>query len=132
MSVSDWQFASSFKQKLFWKHEQYWLSWVFLSWRAVWFYSFPLFSIIYSSFHELSVCNFSLPLLLIASALSLPIHILEPYFFCSPVFLLIEFTENFCCKDLATSVNKESYSNFYICSYSSCLANTSSLVLEWR
>lgn len=67
--------------KNFLKHEQYWLSWNFLSWRAICFYSLPLFPIIHSSFHEFSACKFSLSLLLIASAFSLPIHILEPVSF---------------------------------------------------
>lgn len=80
-SLSSWQFVSSFKQKLFLKHERYQLSWNFLSWRATWFYSLPLFSIIYSSFHEFSACKLSLPLLLIASAFSLPIYVLEPVSF---------------------------------------------------
>lgn len=54
---------------------------IVLSWKAIWFYSLPLFSIIYSLFHEFSACKFSLPLLRIASAFSLPIHILEPVSF---------------------------------------------------
>lgn len=67
MSVSGWQFALSFKQKLFLKHEQYWLPWILLLQRAIWFFSLSLFSITHFSFHEFSACKFSLLLLLIAS-----------------------------------------------------------------
>ena len=79
-------FVPSLKQKLFLKREQYQLPWIFLFWRAVWFYHLPLFSIIYSLFHELSICRFLLPLLLIASAFPLLIHVLEPVSFVESCF----------------------------------------------